>query len=136
MQSKFPAAVPEIPVTDVDKATEYYESKLGFSVDWGDEEGGIAGISKGQCRLFLTNGAFREQLGNLRPVLIWLNLDSNEEVDELHEQWKTSQAKIVSPPESKPWGLYEFMVADLDGNLLRVFYDFGTPTRSGNTLTA
>jgi predicted lactoylglutathione lyase len=101
MTSKFPGAVPEIPVTDVDKAAEYYESKLGFSVDWGDEESGIAGISKGQCRLFLTNGAFREQYRNFGPVLVWLNLDSKEEVDELHEQWKTSQAKIVSPPESR-----------------------------------
>jgi len=130
MTSKFPGAVPEIPVTDVDEAAEYYESKLGFSVDWGGGEGGIAGISKGRCRLFLTNGAFREHYGNIGPVLIWLNLDSNEEVDELHEQWKTSQARIVSPPESKPWGLHEFMVADLDGNLLRVFHDSGTPARA------
>lgn len=126
----FPAAVPEIPVTDVGKAATYYESQLGFSVDWGDEDGGIAGVSKGQCRLFLTNGAFREQHGNLGPVLIWLNLDSIEDVDELHQQWKASQARIVSDPESKPWGLREFMAADLDGNLLRVFYDFATPARA------
>jgi uncharacterized glyoxalase superfamily protein PhnB len=130
MTSKFPGAVPEIPVTDVDKAAEYYESSLGFTVDWGGEEGGIAGISKGQCRLFLTNSAFREHYGNLGPVLIWLNLDSNEEVDELYEQWKASQARIVSSPESKPWGLREFMAADLDGNLLRVFHDFETPARA------
>ena len=45
MKSEFPGAVPEIPVKDVDKAAAYYESKLGFSVDWGGEEGGIAGVS-------------------------------------------------------------------------------------------
>jgi uncharacterized glyoxalase superfamily protein PhnB len=129
MKSQFPAAVPEIPVSNVDLAAEYYVSKLGFRLDWGGEEGGIAGISNGQCRMFLTNRAFREPYGNAAPVLVWLNLDSNEDVDQLHEQWQANQAIVVSPPESKPWGLREFTVADLDGNLLRVFHDFGTPDR-------
>jgi hypothetical protein len=26
--------------------------------------------------------------------------------------------------EDRPWNLREFVVADLDGNLIRVFYDF------------
>jgi hypothetical protein len=33
-------------------------------------------------------------------------------------------ARVVSEPESKPWNLHEFTAMDLDGNLLRVFYDF------------
>lgn len=78
--------------------------------------------------MFLTNRAFREQYGNAGPVLIWLNLNSKEEVNELYELWSGSRAKIVSQPESK-WGLHEFTVADLDGNLFRVFYDFATPER-------
>ena len=62
--------------------------------------------------------------GNIGPILFWLNLDSKAEVDELFAQWKAAQAKIVSEPEDKPWKLREFMAADLDGNLIRVFYDF------------
>jgi hypothetical protein len=31
----------------------------------------------------------------------------------------------VSEPEDKPWRLREFTTADLDGNRIRVFYDFG-----------
>src|SRR6266498_4543278 len=50
MNLEFPAAVPEIPVEDVDKAAAYYRRKLGFSADWGGEEGGIAGISKGSLQ--------------------------------------------------------------------------------------
>jgi len=46
----FPAAVPEIPAASVDKAA-YYVNTLGFTFDWGDEQGGIAGISRGKCRL-------------------------------------------------------------------------------------
>ena len=43
--------------------------------------------------------------------------------------WSSNQAKLVSKPESKPWGLHEFMAEDPDGNLFRVFYDFATPER-------
>lgn len=124
MKHQFPAAVPEIPVSDMNRALDYYQSKLGFDIDWGGADGGIAGISKGQCRMFLTDRDFREHRGNNAPVLIWLNLNSNEEVDELYAIWNAGGATIVSPPESKPWQLHEFTVSDLDGNLFRIFHDF------------
>ena len=126
MQAAFPGAVPEIPVSDIDTALQYYARCLGFSIDWGEGGGGIAGISQGDCRMFLTNDAFREHYGNTGPVLIWLNLDSKEAVDALYELWRRNQAKIIAPPESKPWGLHEFTAVDLDGNLFRVFHDFAT----------
>ena len=81
--------------------------------------------------MFLTNGEFREQYRNAIPVLIWLNLDSKKAVDELYEAWSSSGARIVSKPESKPWNLHEFAAADLDGNLLRVFYDFNWELAEG-----
>src|SRR5438445_5244972 len=101
----FPAPVPEIPAANVGKAAAYYVNTLGFTFDWGDDQGGIAGISRGNCRLFITNRSFRESYGNIGPIVFWLNLDSKVEVD-------------------KPWKLREFMAADPDGNLIRVFYDF------------
>jgi predicted lactoylglutathione lyase len=124
MNREFPGAVPEIPVKDMNAALDYYQSKLGFSLDWGGADGGIAGISKGQCRMFLTDRDFRAHHGNAAPVMIWINLDSKDEVDELHEIWSAAEASITSPPDSKPWKLHEFTASDLDGNLFRVFYDF------------
>ena len=124
MKHEFPAAVPEIPVTDINAALDYYQRKLGFEIDWGGADGGIAGISKGQCRMFLTDRDFREHHRNDPPVLIWINLNSKEEVDELYEIWNAAEARIISPPASKPWKLHEFTASDLDGNLFRVFYDF------------
>jgi len=121
---KFPGAVPEIPAASVDKAAAYYVKTLGFTFDWGDEQGGIAGVSRGNCRLFITNRSFRQAYGNTGPILFWLNLESKAEVDELFAEWKTAGAKISSAPEDKPWKLREFIAADLDGNLIRVFYDF------------
>jgi hypothetical protein len=91
MKWEFSGAVPEIPVSDLKRATAYYETNLGFTIDWGGEEGGIAGV------------------------------------------WSANRVTIVSPPESKPWGLHEFTAADPDGNLFRIFYDFATPERETNT---
>jgi predicted lactoylglutathione lyase len=78
---------------------------------------------------FLTDPAFREMYGNPRAALIWLNLENRQEVEELHSEWSQRQARIVSPPEAKPWKLYEFTASDPDGNLLRVFYDFSWETK-------
>ena len=91
MLTQFPQAVPEIPVCDVDKAAEYYANVLGFNHDWGNDAGGIGGISQGDCRMFLTNATFRAAHGPSSPVIVWLNLNSKEEVDELFaamdERW-------------------------------------------------
>ena len=46
MKSKFPGPVPEIPVRDINQAAAYYQRNLGFTLDWGGEQIGLAGISK------------------------------------------------------------------------------------------
>ena len=74
--------------------------------------------------MFLTNAPFRQYCGNGGTVVVWLNLNSKQEVDDLYRRWLEAGAKILAEPEDKPWHLREFRVADLDGNQLRVFYDF------------
>lgn len=132
MKSQFPSPVPEMPVNDLNQALAYYQRHLGFTLDWGDDELGLAGISQGDCRMFLASEEYRKGYGNAGPTLIWLNLDSKAAVDELYRVWLANEAKLISAPESKPWGLHEFTAADLDGNLFRVFYDFATPEREQN----
>lgn len=74
--------------------------------------------------MFLTNSAFCKHYGNGGIVVVWLNLNSKQEVDELYHRWAKAGAVILNGPEDKPWGLRQFRAADLDGNQLRVFYDF------------
>ena len=92
-----------------------------FTLDWADADGGIAGISRGKCRLFLTNRTFRKAYGNIGSVLFGRNLDSKAEVNELCAEWNVARAKIVSKPADKAWKLGECTAADLDGNLSHVF---------------
>src|SRR5688500_4957820 len=105
MLTHFPQAVPEIPVRNVDAAAEYYVNVLGFSFDWGNDQGGIGGISQGNCRMFLTNARFRGGEGPIAAATVWLNLSSRQEVDELFDRWKQAGAAIVEAVEDKPWHL-------------------------------
>ena len=133
MIEEFPGAVPEIRVSDVARAAVYYEKCLGFHWDWGAE--GLGQVSRGGCRIFLTDPAFRGDDKAWTPMVIWINLNSKAEVDELYESWNASGAQTVARPESKPWNLHEFTARDLDGNGIRVFYDFAweLPDRGGRT---
>lgn len=120
-----PAAVPEVPVRNLSMALAYYRDRLGFTVDWSDETLGLAGVSQGDCRLFLADAGYRAARGNPGPLVVWVNLMGRAEVDALYDRWLQAGATIAAPPQAQPWKLYEFFAADPDGNRLRVFYDFG-----------
>lgn len=109
---------------ELEPALAYYRDRLGFTIDWSDEGLGLAGLSQGGSRLFMGAEHYRLHLGTGGPVVIWLNLSGRAEVDELYARWLAADAKLDLPPTTKPYKLYEFLAFDLDGNVLRVFYDF------------
>jgi predicted lactoylglutathione lyase len=120
---KLPSPVPELPVSDIHAAGAFYKSRLGFTVDWTYEDH-IAGISKDHARIFIRQKTDQEKKQGY-SVLIWLNLNSPSEVDQLYENWKNSGVRIADELETKPWNLREFTAEDPDGNRFRVFYDLG-----------
>jgi uncharacterized glyoxalase superfamily protein PhnB len=61
--------------------------------------------------------------GALHPVRVWLNLESVSEVDALHREWQKAGVPIPAAPEQKPWGIYEFIAEDCEGNSYRVRSD-------------
>ncbi|HTH46410.1 MAG TPA: SgcJ/EcaC family oxidoreductase [Candidatus Limnocylindria bacterium] len=111
-------------MSDLERAIAFYQSRLGFTLDWKHEDL-IAGASRHEARLFLERVAVEP----LHPVRVWFNLDSVAEVDALHREWLEADVPIISTPEQKPWGLYEFTASDGDGNSYRVFHDTDTPKR-------
>ena len=122
MGLSIPTLIPQIPVCDLERAISFYQSRLGFALNWKHEDC-IAGVSRDDARLVIE----RVVEGRFHPVRIWLNLDSVADVDALHGAWKASGVTVTSAPEQKPWGLYEFIAQDCDGNSYRVFHDTETP---------
>jgi hypothetical protein len=60
MNFQLPAAIPELPVTNLDNSIDYYKKCLGFSVDWQYEDG-ICGVSNGNMCLFLNKRKLMKQ---------------------------------------------------------------------------
>jgi predicted lactoylglutathione lyase len=120
---KLPSPVPEFPVSNLQASGAFYEKKMGFSVDWTYEDY-LAGISKDATRIFLRRRTEQEEQQGYN-VLVWLNLNSPLEVDQLYEEWRRSGVQITEELETKPWNLTEFTAQDLDGNRFRVFHDLG-----------
>jgi predicted lactoylglutathione lyase len=118
---RLPSPVPEFPVSDLQAARAFYERQMGFCVDW-TYENELAGVSKDATRIFLRRRTPQEEERGYN-VLVWLNLSSPSEVDQLYEEWRRSGVQVVD--ELKTWDLREFTVQDPDGNRFRVFYDLG-----------
>ena len=116
---RLPSPVPEFPVSDLQASSAFYERRMGFRIDW-TYENELAGISKDATRIFLRRRTPQEEeLGY--KVLVWLNLSSSSEVDQLYEEWRGNGVQVVDEP--KTWDLREFTVQGPDGNRFRVFYD-------------
>ena len=128
---EFPTACPEIPVKDLAPALKYYRDVLGFRIDWSADEVGLAGLSRGGTRFFLAGADYRKPMRNRGPVLQWLIMHGREAVDALHAEWAGKDALLDGPPEDKPYNLYEFIVRDPDGNMLRVFHDIAFESTGG-----
>ncbi len=134
---QFPSPCPEIPVANLAAALAYYRDRLGFKIDWADDgNNGLAGLSRGDTRVFMTTPASRSHEEFQAPIVLWLNLSSRAEIDTLHGEWVAAGAIITAPPEAKPYKLYEFFAQDVDGNVFRVFYDFHWEERTGESRQA
>jgi uncharacterized glyoxalase superfamily protein PhnB len=101
--------VPELPVADVQRAQNHYREVFCFEVAWSYGEGEIGAVVRGDVTLFL-----RKRTPPFEPVVHWIFVS---DLDLCYQELKASGAHITDPPAQKPWGLRQFTVVDLDGNL-------------------
>jgi predicted lactoylglutathione lyase len=119
-----PPPVPELPVSDIQAAADWYANRMAFSIDWVYEDW-LAGVSKDAARIFLRRRT-SEQAQARHTVTIWLNMESPAEVDQLNAEWKERGVSMVEELKTTPHNLRQFVAEDLDGNTLRVFFDLGS----------
>ena len=121
---RLPQPVPELPVDDVQAAVESYARGMGFGVDWVYEDD-LAGLSRDDARVFLRRRT-PEEAKERYSVLVWLNMGSPAEVDQLYAEWKERGVPIVAELRTTTYNLREFTARDPDGNRFRVFHDMGS----------
>jgi uncharacterized glyoxalase superfamily protein PhnB len=100
---------PELPVADVERAQQHYRDVFGFEIGWLYPGKGIGSVSNGNTAIF-----FRRRELPFEPAIHWVFA---EDIDATYLDLQSTGANIVEPLEKKPWGLRQFTVKDLDGNL-------------------
>lgn len=108
--------VPELPVSDVERAQGHYKNTLGCEIAWLYPDKEIGAVSHGDMGPIF----FRKKNQPLDPAVHWVFA---EDVDASYRELKSLGANIVEPLEKKPWGLRQFTVKDLDGNLFYFHHD-------------
>lgn len=107
--------VPELPVADVERAQRHYRDILGFEIGWLYPDKEIGSVSRGPAAIF-----FRKRVPPFEPAMQWIFA---EDIDAAYQELKSAGANIVAPLETKPWGLRQFTVEDLDGNRFYFHHD-------------
>lgn len=107
--------VPELPVADVERAQRHYRDVLGFEIGWLYPDKQIGAVSRGEVSLF-----FRKREPPFEPSVHWVFA---EDIDASYQELKSAGATIADPLEMKPWGLRQFTVKDLDGNVFYLRHD-------------
>lgn len=107
--------VPELPVADVEHAQAHYRDALGFEIGWLEADKGIGSASRGKAVIF-----FRKRKLPFEPAVHWMYA---EDIDATYQELKALGANIVDPLEKKPWGLRQFTIRDLDGNIFYFHHD-------------
>lgn len=107
--------VPELPVADVERAQQHYRDALGFEIGWLYDNKGIGAVSRGRAVIF-----FRKRTPPFEPAVHWMFA---EDIDATYAELKSLGANIIDPLQKKPWGLRQFTVEDLDGNLFYFHHD-------------
>jgi catechol 2,3-dioxygenase-like lactoylglutathione lyase family enzyme len=105
----FKSAVPKQAARDISKAVEFYEQKLGFARTFVLED--YAGIARGPVEIHLWRCADRYIAEN---TACRVNIEG---IEALFDEYRLKG--VIHPNgalETKPWGVREFTVLDLDGN--------------------
>lgn len=104
----FSHPTPELPVADVELAQRHYSDELGFEIGWLEPGKEIGAVSRDDVAIF-----FRKRTPPFEPVVHWVFA---ADVDAAYEELQRLGARIVEPLETKPWGMRQFTVEDIDGN--------------------
>jgi len=105
-------------VSEIDRSVEFYETKLGLTLEFSDSEHGYASLKAGPIRLGLSlPGPDNTDHADLLGRHTGIGLAVTDLVAE-HKRLVGLGVRFTMEPEKQPWGGFMALVADPDGNLL------------------
>jgi len=112
-------------VGDIEASLAYYRDKLGFDVafEWGKPMTFYAGVCSGKVTVHLVSADRTPRQAGHGAVTIDV-----DDVDALHADLVRRGAKVLKAPADYDYGLRDFDVADLDGNMLFFGMELKKPT--------
>jgi catechol 2,3-dioxygenase-like lactoylglutathione lyase family enzyme len=134
--STFKKSIPALPVVNIKKAVDFYESKLGFKAR--HQEGGFAIVVRDSVEIHLWQAC--DKSWRFRLWWIFRPIQSGAEsfiagtascrievngIDELYEEYKAQNILHKVHPEiaDQYWGHRDFNAVDLYGNLLTFYQE-------------
>ncbi|HEY4247058.1 MAG TPA: VOC family protein [Lacunisphaera sp.] len=117
------SVAPVFQVFDLVASLKHYKEVLGFSEDF--RLGDYAGVKCGKVALHLSKHGAGEYAKPIGGSIAYFFCD---EVDSYFREVKERGARIKYPPQDAPYGMREFMLADLDGHHLA----FGCGVKKAN----
>lgn len=106
--------MPELPLDDVAAGLAYYRDRLGFSVNYAQDD--LAVMDRDAVRVLLV--ARQPSHRGIGSCYVYVR-----DADALWRELREKGAQVGAEPVSRPWGLREFEVRDPEGNRLT----FGQP---------
>lgn len=103
---------PELPVSDMRSAIEYYENKLGFQAVMTMPDLGYAVVERDGVAIHL----FQAAADKHSPQSIHVFTDG---LDQLHAELSNRGADLMQDIVRKPWGNRDFRVKDDFGNQIK-----------------
>ena len=106
-------AAPTLASLNLHESVEFYEKKLGFRRNYYDENYLIVSRDNIMIHFWKCDDKIHPENTS---CYIYMN-----GVDELYEEYQ--RAGVIHPNgnlEDKPWGMREFAIVDIHGNLIRI----------------
>lgn len=110
MSSRLIAAIPKLASLDIDRSVAFFE-RLGFAHRYSDRQYGIVERDDVQIHFWLCRDLRIPKETGCRITV--------EGIDDLFQAYSSESVIHPNGPlELKPWGVREFSILDIDGNLI------------------
>jgi catechol 2,3-dioxygenase-like lactoylglutathione lyase family enzyme len=120
---KLTSVAAQLFVRDIETATDYFTSKLGFTLDFVYGEPAFYGqVSRDNVRLLLRHVDEPVFAGDIREreelLSASITLERPEELEQLFRAYEAAHVVFHQHLKREPWGATTFVVSDPDGNLI------------------